>query len=141
MEIRTLVRTGDTPPASATRMRRRPPHILVTTPESLYILLTSESGRAMLATTRTVIVDEIHAVAAEQARRAPGAVAGTPGSALCGRRLLRVGPVRHAEADRGDGAISGRVRGRAAPSATIIDTGHARRAIWRSSCRTRRWRR
>ena len=44
-------------------MRRRPPHILVTTPESLYVLLGSESGRAMLATARTVIVDEIHAVA------------------------------------------------------------------------------
>ena len=44
-------------------MRKRPPHILVTTPESLYVLLGSESGRAMLATTRTVIVDEIHALA------------------------------------------------------------------------------
>ncbi len=44
-------------------MVKRPPHILVTTPESLYILLTSDSGRRMLATTRTVIVDEIHAVA------------------------------------------------------------------------------
>ena len=44
-------------------MRRRPPHIVVTTPESLYVLLGSESGRKMLATTRTVIVDEIHAVA------------------------------------------------------------------------------
>ena len=44
-------------------MRRRPPHILVTTPESLYVLLGSDSGRAMLATVRTVIVDEIHALA------------------------------------------------------------------------------
>ena len=61
--IRTFVRTGDTPPAERTKMSRTPPHIVVTTPESLYILLGSESGRKMLATTRTVIVDEIHAVA------------------------------------------------------------------------------
>ena len=66
VEIRTWVRTGDTPPAERERMRRRPPHIVVTTPESLYILLGSASGRAMLATTRTVIVDEIHAVAASK---------------------------------------------------------------------------
>ena len=63
VEIRTLVRTGDTPQAERAGMRRRPPHIVVTTPESLYILLGSDSGRAMLATTRTVIVDEIHALA------------------------------------------------------------------------------
>src|SRR4051812_43933086 len=63
VDIRTWVRTGDTPAGERERMRRRPPHIVVTTPESLYILLGSESGRAMLATTRTVIVDEIHAVA------------------------------------------------------------------------------
>jgi ATP-dependent Lhr-like helicase len=63
VEIRTLVRTGDTPQSDRDRMRRKPPHILVTTPESLYILLTSESGRKTLASTRTVIVDEIHALA------------------------------------------------------------------------------
>jgi ATP-dependent helicase Lhr and Lhr-like helicase len=63
VEIRTLVRTGDTPAAARAAMAKRPPHILVTTPESLFILLTSESGRRMLATARTAIVDEIHAVA------------------------------------------------------------------------------
>src|SRR5689334_11896117 len=63
VEIRTLVRTGDTSSSERGRMRRRPPHILVTTPESLYVLLGSESGRNMLTTTRSVIVDEIHAVA------------------------------------------------------------------------------
>jgi ATP-dependent helicase Lhr and Lhr-like helicase len=51
VEIRTWVRTGDTPSAERERMRRRPPHILVTTPESLYVLLGSESGRKMLAST------------------------------------------------------------------------------------------
>jgi ATP-dependent Lhr-like helicase len=61
--IRTAVRTGDTTQQDRQAMRKRPPHILVTTPESLYVLLTSAGGRALLATTRTVIVDEIHAVA------------------------------------------------------------------------------
>src|SRR5258705_808730 len=62
-KIRVLVRSGDTPSHQRASMGKRPPHILVTTPESLYILLTSASGRAMLKTVRTVIVDEIHAVA------------------------------------------------------------------------------
>ncbi|HXR55763.1 MAG TPA: DEAD/DEAH box helicase [Casimicrobiaceae bacterium] len=66
VDIRTLVRTGDTPQAERAGMRKRPPHIVVTTPESLYVLLGSESGRAMLATTRTVIVDEIHALASNK---------------------------------------------------------------------------
>ena len=61
--IRTAVRTGDTPPGERQKMSKRPPQILVTTPESLYLLLTSDSGRNMLGTVRTVIVDEIHAVA------------------------------------------------------------------------------
>src|SRR6266853_111583 len=62
-EIRAAVRTGDTPPAERVKMGKQRPHILVTTPESLFILLTAEKSRAMLSTTRTVIVDEIHAVA------------------------------------------------------------------------------
>src|SRR3954467_7593015 len=57
------VRTGDTTQSERAAMLRMPPHILVTTPESLYLLLTSASGREMLTTVRTVIVDEIHAVA------------------------------------------------------------------------------
>src|SRR5450755_2949379 len=60
-DIRAQVRTGDTPQADRLAMRKTPPHILVTTPESLYLLLTSASGREMLSTTRTVIIDEIHA--------------------------------------------------------------------------------
>jgi len=62
-EIRTGVRTGDTLPKERQAMLRRPPHILVTTPESLYILLTSEKSRNNLRGIRTVILDEIHAVA------------------------------------------------------------------------------
>jgi ATP-dependent helicase Lhr and Lhr-like helicase len=65
-EIRVLVRSGDTPPAERTAMRKHPPHILVTTPESLYILLTSDGGRAMLRSVRTVIVDEIHAICGDK---------------------------------------------------------------------------
>jgi ATP-dependent Lhr-like helicase len=61
--IRAQVRTGDTSQTERAMMRRTPPHILVTTPESLYLLLTSASGREMLRSVRTVIVDEIHAVA------------------------------------------------------------------------------
>jgi ATP-dependent Lhr-like helicase len=61
-EVRVLVRTGDTSPADRAAMVRRPPHILVTTPESLYLLLTSDGGRRMLSTVRTAIVDEIHAL-------------------------------------------------------------------------------
>ncbi|HEX6638722.1 MAG TPA: DEAD/DEAH box helicase, partial [Steroidobacteraceae bacterium] len=62
-QIRAAVRTGDTSQTERAMMRRTPPHILVTTPESLYLLLTSGSGREMLQSVRTVIVDEIHAVA------------------------------------------------------------------------------
>ncbi len=62
-EIRTAVRTGDTLMHERRAMLKRPPHILVTTPESLYILLTAEKSRAMLRDVETVIVDEIHAVA------------------------------------------------------------------------------
>jgi len=61
--IRTAVRTGDTPAAERLQMTRHAPHILVTTPESLYILLTSEGGRKMLRNVNTLILDEIHAVA------------------------------------------------------------------------------
>src|ERR1043165_352794 len=62
VEIRTLVRTGDTPAKERAAMTKKPPHIVVTTPESLYILLTSDGGRRMLSTVRTLIVDEIHAM-------------------------------------------------------------------------------
>src|SRR2546426_439988 len=64
--IRTAVRTGDTTATERRQGAKRPPHVLVTTPESFYILLTSESGRRSLAATRTVIVDEIHAVAGDK---------------------------------------------------------------------------
>ncbi|HEY2623724.1 MAG TPA: DEAD/DEAH box helicase, partial [Dyella sp.] len=88
--IRTAVRTGDTPQSERTWMRKQPPHILVTTPESLYILLGSESGRAMLGSTRTVIIDEIHAIASSK-RGAHLALSLERLESLCQRRLLRIG--------------------------------------------------
>ncbi|MEO7386301.1 MAG: DEAD/DEAH box helicase [Gammaproteobacteria bacterium] len=89
-EIRTAVRTGDTPQAERARMRRTPPHILVTTPESLYILLTSVSGREMLSTVRTVIVDELHAVA-DTKRGAHLALSLERLAALCPEPPRRIG--------------------------------------------------
>ena len=65
-EIRTAVRTGDTLMHERRAMLQRPPHILVTTPESLYILLTAEKSRRMLRDVDTMIVDEIHAVAGDK---------------------------------------------------------------------------
>src|SRR5215204_5756735 len=62
-EIRVAVRTGDTPASARARMLRKTPHILITTPESLHILLTSVRGRTIFSSLRAVIVDEIHAVA------------------------------------------------------------------------------
>ncbi len=88
--IRTAVRTGDTPQAERAALRKQPPHILVTTPESLYVLLGSDSGRAMLASTRTVIVDEIHAVAASK-RGSHLALSLERLEALCGTQLKRIG--------------------------------------------------
>jgi ATP-dependent Lhr-like helicase len=65
-EIRVAVRTGDTPVGERAKMAKKPPHILVTTPESLFILLTTVKGRAALGQLRTIIVDEIHAVAGDK---------------------------------------------------------------------------
>ena len=90
VEIRTCVRTGDTSAGERQRMGRRPPHIVVTTPESLYVLLGSDTGRRMLATTRTVIVDEIHAVAPNK-RGSHLALSLERLGRLCGDRLLRIG--------------------------------------------------
>ena len=125
VDIRTWVRTGGTPAGERQRMGRRPPHIVVTTPESLYILLGSESGRRMLATTRTVIVDEIHALAPNK-RGSHLALSLERLAALCGDRLLRIGlsatqkPIEDVArflvgAGRGEGA---------AP--VIVDSGHRR---------------
>jgi ATP-dependent helicase Lhr and Lhr-like helicase len=88
--IRAAVRTGDTPQGERARMRRTSPHIVVTTPESLYILLTSISGREMLSTCRTVIVDEIHAIAGNK-RGAHLALSLARLQAIVAQPLVRIG--------------------------------------------------
>jgi ATP-dependent helicase Lhr and Lhr-like helicase len=128
VDIRTFVRTGDTPQSERTAMRKRPPHIVVTTPESLYILLGSESGRKMLSTTRTVIVDEIHAMVGTK-RGLHLALSLERLEALAGRKLTRVGlsatqkPIeevaRFLVGSRQTGAD-----GKA--DCTIVDSGHIR---------------
>jgi ATP-dependent Lhr-like helicase len=88
--ITAAVRTGDTTSAERAAMLRTPPHILVTTPESLYLLLTADRSRAMLQTARTVIVDEIHAVIGTR-RGAHLALTLERLERVTGRRLLRIG--------------------------------------------------
>ncbi|MFL9964432.1 DEAD/DEAH box helicase [Paraburkholderia sediminicola] len=90
LDIRTAVRTGDTTQQERNALRKRAPHILVTTPESLYVLLGSDSGRRMLSTVRTVIVDEIHALAGSK-RGSHLALSLERLDALCERRLPRIG--------------------------------------------------
>jgi len=127
VEIRALVRTGDTPAHERAGMWRRPPQILVTTPESLYVLLGSESGRRVLGTARTVIVDEIHAIAGGK-RGTHLAVSLERLAALAGRSLRRIGlsatqrPIELvARFLVGAGAAG------AEADCTIVDAGHARR--------------
>jgi ATP-dependent Lhr-like helicase len=88
--IRTALRTGDTSPSERVRILKNPPHVLITTPESLYLLLTSEGGRKILGTAETVIVDEVHALAGNK-RGAHLALSFERLDALCGRRLQRIG--------------------------------------------------
>ncbi len=128
VEIRTFVRTGDTPQHERNSMRKRPPHIVVTTPESLYILLGSESGRNMLATTRTVIVDEIHAMVGSK-RGLHLALSLQRLEALAGRRLTRIG-LSATQKPIEDVArfLVGmqHIRPDGKPDCTIIDVGHVR---------------
>jgi len=139
VDIRTLVRTGDTPQQERASMRRRPPHIVITTPESLYVLLGSESGRTMLSTTRTVIVDEIHALASNK-RGSHLALSLARLEIVAGRPLVRIGL---SATQKPIDAIARFLVGATAPSTRtarmaaagpvphfapceIIDTGHAR---------------
>ncbi len=132
--IRTAVRTGDTPQTERNLLRRQPPHMLVTTPESLYVLLGSASGRAMLHDIRTVIVDEIHAVAANK-RGSHLALSLARLESLCQRRLQRIGlsatqkPIE-VIADFLVGAPSpsplGGEEASARSDVTVVNTGHTR---------------
>ena len=120
--IRAAVRTGDTPQSERARMRRQPPHILVTTPESLYILLSTESGRNMLRTVRTVIVDEIHALAGNK-RGAHLALSLERLEALCERPPTRVGISATTKPIE---VLTSFLTGVTDEPCTVIDEGHAR---------------
>ncbi|MDR7546517.1 MAG: DEAD/DEAH box helicase, partial [Armatimonadota bacterium] len=127
-DIRVAVRTGDTPAGERTRMLRRPPHILITTPESLYILLTAEGSRRFLRTAKTVIVDEIHAVAGDK-RGSHLALSLERLDLLAGRRLQRIGlsatqkPIEEI-AQLLVGAARRTAAGR--PDCALVDVGHRR---------------
>ncbi len=116
--IRTAVRTGDTPMPERTRMLKKPPHVLVTTPESLFILLTAEQSRKMLARATTVIVDEIHAMADDK-RGSHLALSLARLDALAGRRLQRIGLSATVKPIEEVGRMLG-------PSTHIVDMGHRR---------------
>jgi ATP-dependent helicase Lhr and Lhr-like helicase len=128
IDVRTFVRTGDTPQHERTAMRKRPPHIVVTTPESLYILMGSESGRRMLASTRTVIVDEIHAMVGSK-RGVHLALTLERLEALAGRKLTRVGlSATQKPIEEVARFLVGtrNLRADGAADCTIIDSGHVR---------------
>jgi ATP-dependent helicase Lhr and Lhr-like helicase len=122
VEIRAVVRTGDTSASERAGMRRRAPHIVVTTPESLYILLGSQSGRDMLSTCRTVIVDEIHAIAGNK-RGAHLALSLERLQALTGG-LTRIGL---SATQRPIEEVARFLTGASAEPCTIVDSGHRRR--------------
>src|SRR6184192_938386 len=124
VEIRTLVRTGDTPAAERQAMVHRPPHILVTTPESLFLILTSERARDMLRSVRTVIVDEIHAVARDK-RGSHLALSLERLEHLAGRRLQRVGLSATQKPIEDIAAFLTGTR-HPTPDTRILDSGHAR---------------
>ncbi len=117
--IRVAVRTGDTPQADRKRMSKTAPHILVTTPETLYILLTTEKAREMLRSVRTLIVDEIHALADDK-RGSHLALSIARLEHLCGQPLQKIGlsaTVSPVEA----------VAEFLSPRAKIIQIGHRRK--------------
>ncbi len=125
-DVRVAVRSGDTPQRDRRLHLRKPPHILITTPESLYILLTAEGSRAILRTARTVIVDEIHALAPNK-RGCHLALTLERLDDLCGRRLQRIGlsatqrPI--AEVARFLTGVTGEGAER---ECAIVDAGHRR---------------
>ncbi len=120
--IRSQVRTGDTPQVERSRMRRKAPHILVTTPESLFILLTSTSGRNMLGSVRTVIIDEIHALAGNK-RGAHLALSLERLGALTGQPPVRIGL---SATQRPIEETARFLTGNCDDACTIIDCGHVR---------------
>ncbi|HET9350321.1 MAG TPA: DEAD/DEAH box helicase, partial [Burkholderiales bacterium] len=120
VKITAAVRSGDTPQPERAAMLRTPPHILVTTPESLYLLLTAERSRAMLKTARAVIVDEIHAVL-QSRRGAHLALSLERLDHVCGRKLQRIGLSATQK------PIDEVARFLTQENVSIVDKGHKRR--------------
>ena len=118
MPIRTAVRTGDTPASERARMLRKPPHVLVTTPESLFILLTAEKSREMLRNCSTIIVDEIHAMAHDK-RGSHLTLSLARLDALTGRRAQRIGLSATVKPIEEVACLLG-------PATRMVNTGHRR---------------
>ena len=130
-EIRVAMRSGDTPASARAAMLKAPPQILVTTPESLYLLLTSARGREILRPVRTVIVDEIHAMARDK-RGSHLALSLERLEALCDSSPTRIGlsatqkPIEQV-AKLLVGVGPDRIDAEGRPRCTIVDEGHRRR--------------
>jgi ATP-dependent Lhr-like helicase len=126
-EIRVTVRTGDTPAWDRQQMIRRPPHILITTPESLYLLLTAEKSRRILRDVRTVIVDEIHAVAPNK-RGAHLALSLERLDALAAVKPVRIGlsATQRPIDTLACFLVGGSEASREQPPCRIVDVGHRR---------------
>ncbi len=126
--IRVAVRSGDTPARERQAMVRRPPHILITTPESLYILLTSARSREFLRSAETLILDEIHAIAQDK-RGAHLALSIERLAALAERPLQRIGlSATQKPIDEVARLLVGtrQIRGDGTPDCSIVDVGHQR---------------
>ncbi len=128
VHLSVAVRTGDTTPSERQQMLKRPPHILVTTPESLYLLLTSAGGRKMLGGARTLIVDEIHALLGDK-RGSHLALSIERLESLADRRLQRIGlSATQKPVETVARFLVGNASAPAGPPpCAIIDTGHKRR--------------
>jgi ATP-dependent Lhr-like helicase len=122
LKISVAVRTGDTTPQERQRMLKKPPHILVTTPESLYLLLTSEGGRRMLRSARTLIIDEIHALLGDK-RGSHLALSVERLESLAERPLQRIGL---SATQKPIDLVAKFLAGENA-SCVIVDTGHRRK--------------
>ena len=126
-EIRTAVRTGDTLTHERRAMLKRPPHILVTTPESLYILLTADKSRAILRDVETVIVDEIHAVADDK-RGAHLTLSLERLEALTYKPPVRIGlSATQKPIEEVAHFLTGRLSSEARPDPVIVNIGHKRK--------------
>ncbi len=126
-DLSVAVRTGDTPAAERAAMRRSPPDLLVTTPESLYLLLTAASSRTMLAGTHTVIIDEVHTLARDK-RGSHLALTLERLTELVSAQGGRVQRIGLSATQRPLEVVAGLLSGSdpARPSTTIVDCGHRR---------------